>query len=233
MVVGLIFLCTVMVFTFLGRLKQEHAERVDVLSLYWHFVDAVWSWYLSSFTLSVAKKQLVKRKENGCGRSDGDTREYTERSESSRADCVANRLAFGTALFFAGFVTSASVSLLGAVLFVSGCIGWFRDMFLHEQHEAVPVVESFISITTTRPEVAQVELITHEVNRSRLPLEIYPVSAGVKGGFAGCVAMAILAEVYGIVSGHGIWYPINLLSAGFFPEQIPLQASLLFIWMRC
>jgi len=41
-VVGLIFLCTVMVFTFLGRLKQEHAERVDVLSLYWHFVDAVW-----------------------------------------------------------------------------------------------------------------------------------------------------------------------------------------------
>jgi cytochrome c oxidase subunit 3 len=41
-VVGLIFLCTVMVFTFLGSLKQEHAERVDVLSLYWHFVDGVW-----------------------------------------------------------------------------------------------------------------------------------------------------------------------------------------------
>jgi cytochrome c oxidase subunit 3 len=41
-IVGLIFLCTVMVFTFLGNLKQEHAERVDVLSLYWHFVDGVW-----------------------------------------------------------------------------------------------------------------------------------------------------------------------------------------------
>jgi cytochrome c oxidase subunit 3 len=41
-VVGLIFLSTVMVFTFLGSLKQEHAERVDVLSLYWHFVDGVW-----------------------------------------------------------------------------------------------------------------------------------------------------------------------------------------------
>ena len=27
---------------FLGDVTQEHAARVDVLSLYWHFVDAVW-----------------------------------------------------------------------------------------------------------------------------------------------------------------------------------------------
>jgi hypothetical protein len=128
-------------------------------------------------------------------------------------------LAFGVSLLFSGMVTSAPVSILGAVLFVSGCVGWFCDMFPHEQHEVVPVVDSVISITTSRPEVAQVQLITHEVNRSRLPLEIYPVSAGVKGGLAGCVAMAILAEIYGVVSGHGIWYPINLLSSGFFPEE--------------
>jgi cytochrome c oxidase subunit 3/cytochrome o ubiquinol oxidase subunit 3 len=41
-VVGLLGLSLVMVFTFTGNLRQEHAERVDVLSLYWHFVDAVW-----------------------------------------------------------------------------------------------------------------------------------------------------------------------------------------------
>lgn len=41
-VVGLICLVTVMTFTFLGDVTQEHAARVDVLSLYWHFVDAVW-----------------------------------------------------------------------------------------------------------------------------------------------------------------------------------------------
>ncbi len=35
-------LVTVMAFTFLGDVSQEHAARVDVLSLYWHFVDAVW-----------------------------------------------------------------------------------------------------------------------------------------------------------------------------------------------
>ena len=41
-VVGLILLSAVMAFTLLGAVKHEHAYRVDVLSLYWHFVDAVW-----------------------------------------------------------------------------------------------------------------------------------------------------------------------------------------------
>ena len=39
---GLFGLCAVLVFTLFGKVRQEHAERVDVLSLYWHFVDAVW-----------------------------------------------------------------------------------------------------------------------------------------------------------------------------------------------
>jgi cytochrome c oxidase subunit 3/cytochrome o ubiquinol oxidase subunit 3 len=41
-VVGLILLSTVLAFTLLGYVGQEHAYRLDVLSLYWHFVDAVW-----------------------------------------------------------------------------------------------------------------------------------------------------------------------------------------------
>jgi cytochrome c oxidase subunit 3/cytochrome o ubiquinol oxidase subunit 3 len=32
----------VMGFTLLGSVKQTHVERAEVLSLYWHFVDAVW-----------------------------------------------------------------------------------------------------------------------------------------------------------------------------------------------
>jgi cytochrome c oxidase subunit III len=40
--VGLLALTIVMVFTLLGNVGPEHAERVEVLSLYWHFVDAVW-----------------------------------------------------------------------------------------------------------------------------------------------------------------------------------------------
>jgi cytochrome c oxidase subunit 3 len=41
-IVGLLALSLVMTFLLMGRVKSEHAERVDVLSLYWHFVDAVW-----------------------------------------------------------------------------------------------------------------------------------------------------------------------------------------------
>jgi len=41
-VVGLLSLSIVMVFTLLGNVRSEHAERIDVLSLYWHFVDVVW-----------------------------------------------------------------------------------------------------------------------------------------------------------------------------------------------
>jgi cytochrome c oxidase subunit 3 len=41
-VVGLLCLTLVLGFALTGRVKQEHSYRVDVLSLYWHFVDAVW-----------------------------------------------------------------------------------------------------------------------------------------------------------------------------------------------
>jgi cytochrome c oxidase subunit III len=40
--VGLLALSLVLAFALLGWVKQEHADRVDVLSLYWHFVDVVW-----------------------------------------------------------------------------------------------------------------------------------------------------------------------------------------------
>jgi len=41
-VVGLVMLSLVMIFTLFGRVDRRHAERIQVLSLYWHFVDAVW-----------------------------------------------------------------------------------------------------------------------------------------------------------------------------------------------
>jgi cytochrome c oxidase subunit III len=40
--VGLLALATVAIFTLLGYVRQEHAERAEVLSMYWHFVDVVW-----------------------------------------------------------------------------------------------------------------------------------------------------------------------------------------------
>jgi cytochrome c oxidase subunit 3/cytochrome o ubiquinol oxidase subunit 3 len=39
---GLIGLTTVLIFTLAGKVKEEHSDRIQVLALYWHFVDAVW-----------------------------------------------------------------------------------------------------------------------------------------------------------------------------------------------
>src|SRR5215510_1502949 len=39
---GLVMLCIVLMFGLAGRVRQEHSPRIEVLALYWHFVDAVW-----------------------------------------------------------------------------------------------------------------------------------------------------------------------------------------------
>ncbi len=39
---GLAALIAVAIFCFTSQLRREHAERVEILSMYWHFVDAVW-----------------------------------------------------------------------------------------------------------------------------------------------------------------------------------------------
>lgn len=128
-------------------------------------------------------------------------------------------LAFGITLVFTGLVTSEAVSFLGGVLVIAGAVGWFRNVLPHEEHEFVPVAPELQVIATTRRDVARLK-IANQPQRAWLPLEIYPVSAGVKGGMAGSVVMAGLAMLYGLVSGNGIWYPINLLVAGFFPGAV-------------
>ena len=39
---GMIMLVIVAIFGFSGWVGREHSQHVEVLSLYWHFVDAVW-----------------------------------------------------------------------------------------------------------------------------------------------------------------------------------------------
>ena len=134
-------------------------------------------------------------------------------------------LAFGLTLVFAGFVTAAPVSILGAVIAVVGAGGWFRQVLPVESIEWEPVVREERAIRTERETVARIAGV-QAVPRAWLPVEIYPISAGIKGGIAGAVVMAVLAAVYGIVSGNGIWYPMNLLVAGLFPGmelQTPAQ----------
>jgi len=40
--IGLVMLSLALLFSVRGQLTSRHTERLEVLSLYWHFVDAVW-----------------------------------------------------------------------------------------------------------------------------------------------------------------------------------------------
>jgi hypothetical protein len=130
-------------------------------------------------------------------------------------------LALGAALLFAGLVTSTSVSCLGALLLLAGSVGWFREVFPHEHEEVVPVLPEDIRLKTARRGVDRLPVLPDQL-RAWLPVRTYPISAGVKGGLAGSIAMAILACAYGILKVGSIWYPINLLAAVAYRESLRL-----------
>jgi len=120
--------------------------------------------------------------------------------------------AFGLTLVFAGLLTHVMVSMLGVVSLCAGLIGWFREVLPQEAHESVAVEKEGLVLTTPSPTVRHLEVGEFD-HRARLPLEVYPYSAGVRGGLVGGAAMAVLAILYGIIGHRSIWYPINLLAA--------------------
>ena len=118
-------------------------------------------------------------------------------------------LAFGVTLGVAGLVTNGAISVLGVILALAGTVGWFRQVLPHEVHEDVPVVVEHVVIETARPQVERI--VVDEHHREHFPLETYPVLSGIKGGIAGGIAMIPPALLYGLISHHSIWWPVNLL----------------------
>ena len=120
--------------------------------------------------------------------------------------------AFGFTLVWAGLVTHWMVSVLGSLCLISGFVGWFREVLPHEAHEPVRVEPEPDQPVTKSRGVGVLE-VGEQGHRARLPLEIYPYSAGLVAGLVGGIAMAALAILYGIIGHSSIWYPINLLAA--------------------
>src|SRR5271155_3837021 len=133
-------------------------------------------------------------------------------------------LAFGITLLLAGLLTSASLSILGAILAVTASVGWFRDVLPHEQEETVRAEAKVTVISTQRREVERLQ-VAPELPRALLPLETYPISAGIKGGLAGSVAMAVLACLYGLLKQGSIWYPMNLLAATAYTQSVHFSTA--------
>ena len=127
--------------------------------------------------------------------------------------------ALGITLGAAGLVTHMVVSAVGLVLFLCGLVGWWRDVLPVEKHEAVavpPPEQRAAPVQTQFHTVARLRL-GEGGHRVRIPAEIHPYAAGLKGGIVGGVAMAMVAVAYGIIAHGSPWYPINLLAAAALP----------------
>jgi hypothetical protein len=74
-----------------------------------------------------------------------------------------------------------------------------------------------LAVVPTRPAVERAS-IGEGPHRARVPVEVQPYSAGIKGGIVGGIVMAVLALAYGVVAQRSVWYPINLLSAVAMPS---------------
>jgi hypothetical protein len=133
-------------------------------------------------------------------------------------------LAMGCTLMFAGLLMNMSVTVLGVVLSLAGCVGWFREVVPRDHEEAVPVVAEDRQVATGRRVVERLAIAPGQI-RAWLPVHTYPVSAGVKGGLAGSVAMAVLAFAYGLLKVGSVWYPINLLAAVVYAQSMKLGTA--------
>lgn len=123
--------------------------------------------------------------------------------------------AAGVTLMAASLVTHPLAGIVGVCFFVGGLIGWLRQLLPHEIEEAQPLTAP---PSPVRPRPVAVQHRPDMPHRARLPVEVYPMWAGVVGGMAGGVAMAGLAMLYGVV-GHGSpWYAVNLLAAVALPD---------------
>jgi hypothetical protein len=128
-------------------------------------------------------------------------------------------LALGIALLGTGLATSLALSVIGAVLFVFGLSGWIWQLLPGQGHHHEPLVEPALRPQPILEKTGTVDQLRPGLAgyRFQLPEKIHPISAGVKGGIVGGLLMPIPALAYGIVSGHGIWFPINLLAGMVVP----------------
>jgi len=129
-------------------------------------------------------------------------------------------LALGITLAFAGLVTHAAVSWVGIVLTLVAAVGWWREVLPEQRLEQITLRAVELpppAVMPVRPAVERAS-IGEGAHRTRVPVEVQPYSAGIKGGVVGGVVMAVLALAYGLVVQRSLWYPINLLSAVVIPS---------------
>src|SRR5262249_44478893 len=109
--------------------------------------------------------------------------------------------------------------VVGLIVLASGLGLWVAELLPGRGHCAEPLVEPARrpAPVTARPGTVEQLRTGLPGDRLRLPEDVHPTSAGVKGGLVGGLVMPVPALLYGLLSGHGIWYPVNLLAGLVLP----------------
>jgi hypothetical protein len=122
-------------------------------------------------------------------------------------------LSLGLIMLAAGMIMGTLFLVVGAVLLVAGIWMWSSELLPgkgHQDEELAPEAHRPRAATAQLGKVAHLRegMVGYRV---RLPENVHPISAGVKGGIAGGLVMPLPALLWSLQSGHGLWYPINLL----------------------
>lgn len=134
-------------------------------------------------------------------------------------------LSVGLTLLASGVAFGPAFVAVGLLLFVVGLAGWVGEMLPGRGHEHEPVHGPAPEQVIARPGTVE-QLRPGAVGyRFRLPEKIHPISAGLKGGLVGGLVMPIPALLWGELSGHGIWFPVNLLAGMVLPgvDKMPVE----------
>jgi hypothetical protein len=128
-------------------------------------------------------------------------------------------VALGVAFALAGVATSPAILIVGAIILIAGIVGWVSQLLPGQGHMHEERVESSERPQPVEARPGTVQQLAAGVPgyRLRLPVEVHPTSAGVWGGLAGGVLMPLPALIWALVSGHRIWYPVNLLAGMVLP----------------
>jgi hypothetical protein len=128
-------------------------------------------------------------------------------------------LALGLTLVAAGVILGLAFLVVGAVVIVAALSIWIVHLLPGRGQLREPVAEPARprpAITAAPGTVAQLRPGMPGY-RFRLPEAVHPVSAGIRGGIVGGAVMPVPALLWGLFSGHGLWYPVNLLAGMVLP----------------
>ncbi|MDR3634642.1 MAG: hypothetical protein P4L84_12625 [Isosphaeraceae bacterium] len=136
-------------------------------------------------------------------------------------------LALGLALMAAGVATSLAFVVVGAALLIAGLGLWVAQFVPGRGHVHEPLAAPS---RRPRPVAIRPGGVGHMHEgmpgyRLRLPTEVHPISAGIKGGLVGGLLMPVPALLWGLLSGHGIWYPVNLIAGMALPGVDRMSVS--------